>query len=546
MARSAEGTQRGKGQEEEGTLPTPERLGLPGKFEEWRRGQEQAIWDLSGSDKRFDALVAPTGSGKSLTYVAYAAVLSEAERVCIIVSTKAQQDQLMRDFGDLEGMVDVRGQTNYLCLAEEDGKTTVEDGPCHTGTVCALKQNGCLYYDRVRDARSARIVVTNYSFWLATNAYSEGIGDFDILVMDEAHAAPGELSAFLSLTIHERDARELIGMELPGEGQWWNWAGVAHEVCERKKLFLSNCQRGDKATVRKVKKLKTLSTKLHMLLDLGTKIWTPERQKHSMRWDVTNPGPLAERFLFQETEKSVLSSATVRPKTLELLGVEEEEKNFFEYPSSFPPERRPIWVLQKDTEGRRIPRLNYRTSREERDGWHSTINRIIGERLDRRGIVHTVSYSRAREIYDNSEHAHFMVLHDPGSESLMKAVEEYLGKKPAVLVTPAATTGLDFPYDACEYQVIAKIPYPDMRSKVLRARMKVDQDYPSYLAMQTLVQSCGRGMRAEDDQCETFLVDGNAGWFLSRYARFSPRWWRKAIRKTTGIPKPMMALNGRC
>jgi Rad3-related DNA helicase len=139
-----------------------------------------------------------------------------------------------------------------------------------------------------------------------------------------------------------------------------------------------------------------------------------------------------------------------------------------------------------------------------------------------------------------------MVLHDPGSESLMKAVEEYLGKKPAVLVTPAATTGLDFPYDACEYQVIAKIPYPDMRSKVLRARMKVDQDYPSYLAMQTLVQSCGRGMRAEDDQCETFLVDGNAGWFLSRYARFSPRWWRKAIRKTTGIPKPMMALNGRC
>lgn len=503
--------------------------------------------------------------------MAYAAALKGEGRVCILVATKAQQDQLERDFGHLEGLVDVRGQSNYPCLVKED--TTVEDGPCHTGVLCPHKNPGskrgfrpeslfdedeeidevpdddaepCPYYETVRKAQSAPIVVTNYSFWLAKNAYSGGIGDFDMLVMDEAHAAPGELAAFLSLTIHEQDASGLLRMELPGEATWFKWAEAAREVCEREKLFISSSRSTEKSKIRRLRKLKTLSSKLHLLLDLGTKIWTPERQKHSMRWDVTNPGPLAERFLFRDTEENVLSSATVRPKTLELLGVEEEDKDFFEYPSNFPVSRRPIWVLQRDTEGRRIPRMNFRTTEMEREGWHDTINKLVGDRLDRRGIVHTVSYSRAREIYDRSPHAHYMILHDPGSESLLAAVEEYLDRKPSVLVTPAATTGLDFPYDHCEYQVIAKIPYPDMRSKVLRARMKVDSDYPSYLAMQTLVQSCGRGMRAQDDQVETFIVDGNFNWFLGRYAAFSPRWWRKAIRKTTGIPKPMKALNGGC
>jgi ATP-dependent DNA helicase DinG len=109
-----------------------------------------------------------------------------------------------------------------------------------------------------------------------------------------------------------------------------------------------------------------------------------------------------------------------------------------------------------------------------------------------------------------------------------------------VLVSPALTTGYDFPYGECEYQVIAKIPFADMRDPVTKARTLVDPLYPMYVAMQELVQMVGRGMRAADDQCETFVCDGHAAWFLSKHLNLAPQWFRRALRRQSpgALPAP--------
>lgn len=144
-----------------------------------------------------------------------------------------------------------------------------------------------------------------------------------------------------------------------------------------------------------------------------------------------------------------------------------------------------------------------------------------------------------------SRHWERMVLHDPGSVGLRSGLDRFLQRRDSILVSPSATTGIDLPYGMCEYQIISKIPYPDMRSKVMRARMKIDPDYPAYIAAQTLVQASGRGMRAEDDQCETFIVDGLWGWFYSRFAQFMPRWWKGAVKRVGRLPAPPKALDPR-
>lgn len=532
------------------SLPRPVDLGFPSKFTGWRKNQDDAILDLAASEVRFSGLVAPTGSGKSLTYMAYARLIG-AGRVCVLTSTKSLQDQLEGDFREL----DVRGKANYLCArGDVDPGVTVEEAPCQSGMYCEMRDNrggdgkiipghGCLYYDKVKEARKAEVVVTNYAFWLSANLYGKGLGPFDLLVLDEAHAAPDELAGFLSFTLQAGEVRSLVRMELPGEGtdEWWEWLKRALAKVDYETAFVKG--KGTREASERLKRLGRMGRPIAQCLGIGKENWVAEKMvsgtRSSMTWDITDPAPFAEKYLFRETPRVVLSSATVREKTLRLLGVEKDESEMLEYPSNFPAGRRPVYAVGG------APRLNHRTSEGELEVWRRKIDEIIGGRLDRRGIIHTVSFRRAKEIEERSEHRGIMEMHGSGSRELQEGIARYLKRKPSVLVSPSATTGIDLPYDECEYAIIAKIPYPDMRSKAMKARMKKDRDYPAYLAAQVMVQASGRGMRAEDDQQETLVVDGNWGWFMRKYSAFTPRWWRAAVRKVERLPNPPPALLSR-
>lgn len=108
--------------------------------------------------------------------------------------------------------------------------------------------------------------------------------------------------------------------------------------------------------------------------------------------------------------------------------------------------------------------------------------------------------------------------------------------EPKVLVSPSLVTGWDFPYDECRWQIIAKIPFPDGRSEVMQARQRIDPDYGMYLAVQSLVQACGRGMRAPDDFSEVYVIDNHWEWFVSKYKGMFQNWFLQAVKRVTLIP----------
>lgn len=520
------------------TFPPPHKIGLPSHFTSWRPQQDEAVLDLIASTKRFCGLVLPTGSGKSLVYLSYA-VLSQG-RTCILTSTKSLQDQLTGDFGRLSGYQEVKGQSNYLCLAEPP--TTVDEGPCHGGVFCELKKGGCTYYDVLRSASVSRIVVANYAFWLYSNRYGAGIGKFDTLVLDEAHAAPDELAGFLSAYISDKTC-ERFGIGYATEGNWRSWVEESIPPLTQELSHLELCDKA-RDVVHRVVACKRLLAQIELIH--GTEgSWVAERRTKGMQWDLTDPSPYAESLLFRETPKVIFSSATVRQKSLSLLGISEEEVDFFEGKSLFPVKRRPVYVCYPKLDGQSV-RLTFRSSDAELEAWLRHIDAIIADRLDRRGVIHTVSYARAKLVYERSAFRRYMLLHKPGGEQITAAVEALkMMVPPAILVSPAVATGIDLPYSAAEYQIIAKVPFPDMRSKILQARAQIDSSYVHYLTMQTLVQAAGRGMRAEDDQCETFLIDGQWSWFGSKYATYSPRWFRAAIRSVSSIPKPPQRLDAK-
>ena len=542
---------------------TPADLGLPPKFSKWRPGQDDAIIDAAVSlgNKRFYVSAQPTGAGKSPFYVGLSRLI-EAKRTLILTATKALQTQLMADFASM-GLVEIKGQNNYSCLAvarpgslpgagELHGmapeKSSCDDGPCHAGVECSLRQKGCYYFDRVRTAFKSSIVVTNYDYWMYSNKFGERpIGEFDLLVLDEAHTAPDKLAEFVSIYIGRAELDDLLDQKLPpldaGLEYWSEWAA---KRLKEANAALDEMKRDKSGTSRRVRDMRNLASKLEDLANAATwkrgnpgdpNVWIPgaatdwvsEESDSGATFSPVWAHGYAEKFLFNGIPRVVLTSATIVPKTASYLGLGPDDFAYSEVKSSFPANRRPVYLTGNIRVGRNM-------SRGEEMVWMNKIDLILESRKDRKIIIHAVSYERARFIYDHSKHRNHMVVHSARDTAIQ--IDRFRRMAaPAILVSPSVREGYDFPFDQCEVQIVAKIPFVDMRPAVIQARRKQDKKYLDYLAIMALVQSCGRGMRAETDMCETFVVDANVGWLTQRGKEMIPRWFKTAMKRIDLIPR---------
>jgi Rad3-related DNA helicase len=362
-------------------------------------------------------------------------------------------------------------------------------------------------------------------------------------VVHNCHDAPDELASYLEVEVGAREC-ERAGVEWPLPGyelsEWVSWAEhwgdkVAHEVEWFEAAIAANGKLSGaewkdlarrKNLLRKLARIAAIGNADEWIAEAGAK---DENVKLSLLW----PHLYAERELFRGAKKVVLVSATVRPKTLGLLGVREADCDFREYASSFPVERRPVVHVE-------CVQMRHNMPPEYLEIWAQKIDAILNGRSDRKGVVHTVSYARARYLLEHTRHKGRMLAHQAHNRA--DVVERFKKLPPesgAVLVSPSVDTGYDFPYDQCRYQVISKLPFPDMRSAVLRQRMEVDKEYRDYVTAQSLVQMAGRGMRAADDLCETIIVDDQMKWFVWKAEKFLPKWFRDAYRSVSVVPAPM-------
>jgi ATP-dependent DNA helicase DinG len=521
-------------------LPPPSTFGITG-FDTWRKGQDQAANGLVLSPSKYDMMVCPTGFGKSLMYIT-AAVLS-GKRTLILTSTNGLLDQLLSDFGDLCAVI--KGKSNYRCRKIGHG-VGCDRGPCNWGQSCAWKDGGCHYYDAVSAARSADIVISNYAYWVYNNKARDGggrgdeagaIGEFEWLVCDEAHDVTDRVADAYTVRFSKRNDVERYLL------QGYHWTDDHADVMVWAKQALGEADRIYKDAKRDNKTERTFqaSNAKRKLRDVVRQIATdtdgsntvivPEKKYGVLRVAVAWPFDKAQSVLFRESEKIIFTSATVRPKTVQMLGVDADsvECTLHEYPHIIPQHRRMLYHIP-------TLRLNYRTSDVEMRRWLTRIDQIIKPRRDRNGIIHPVSYSRRNLILKRSKYSNIMMSH--GTKDAAQVIELFKEQTGRVLVSPSVTTGYDFPYDTCRYQIIGKIAYPDTSDPVTKARCTLDDEYGPYIAMQTLVQTVGRPVRAEDDWAESFIIDDNIKWFVWRYERFAPQWFMGSYKSVGSVPAP--------
>lgn len=535
---------------------TPADLGLPPKFAEWRpidrlRTQEDVVIAAACSDKRFVILNAPTGTGKSSIAMGVASLLGG--RSLYLTQTKGLQAQLTTDFSPM-GLAEIKGQANYPCLYFEEPDRTnyhlpgCDEGPCHANVPCIFRDTSCYYYSAVRRASKSNLVNANYSYWMHTRRFSEPfvIGKFDNLILDEAHDAAQSLADFVQIYIDRSEVSKLLDLAIPGGSsidEWVEWA--RHDALPRCKTALEgtaalvSLSNSGVATLRRLKRLDDHLTGLAYAMDWKrvdapdppawvpgtTTDWVIEEHKDGVTFQPVWASGYAEAYLFAGIPRVFLVSATVTPKDAQYLGIPRDDLEYLEYPSPFKREIRPVFSVPTVRVGRKM------VLGEERI-WVNRIDQIIEkEAIDKnhKGIIHSVSYDRAQLIFAMSKHSDIIEIHD--RKKAKYAIERYRrADPPYVLLSPSVSTGWDFPMDEARFQIIAKMPFIDSRPAVIGARARADRQYLDYVALVTLIQMCGRGVRSEDDYCITYIIDDNFGdWFYRRNRKLIPKWFRSAL-----------------
>lgn len=325
---------------------SPRALGAPRKFSAFHAQQYDVLMRFINSEKRFFALTLPTGAGKSLLSWSFAALTGM--RTLILTSSRQLMKQYMADFANYR-LVDIKGQQNYICRAVEPGmplqryayvrsSVMCDRAPCHHGVYCKLINGGCDYYDAQCTAADEPCVLSNYSYHLAQGKLlhaglidKEPIGEFELIVCDEADEAAKELSKALKVEMSEDDLRRHIGLPLLADGaepgDWAKWAQKALPiVVETMKELRREVSRVGLigSTADALTRLRALREGLERVGGIDDD-WIVTREagkerKRVVSFEAVRPARYAEELLWRRAERVVLMGATLTMRDAQELG----------------------------------------------------------------------------------------------------------------------------------------------------------------------------------------------------------------------------------
>lgn len=377
------------------------------------------------------------------------------------------------------------------------------------------------------------------------------------IIVHNCHEAPKLLADYVSCKLFERDAKKL-GDYPRGENldEWNAWAKHVEPTLKDEIKFaeMELILLGKKATpaqVNNLHSLQGLAQTVNKIAWANGSDWIVELElgtKYGRLWkfDCIWPGKYAKQYLFCGVPRVLVMSATLKEKTMWDLGIAKSEYSFKAWPRIFPGNRHPIYkVHAKKSNGKNISLNHKSTDQEIEQLVHWIDNQIIQPRLDRKGMICTMSYNWQKKIFEYSQYATVMIGNtgDPNSDTAQEVAEEFRkSKPPTLLVSPSFGTGWDFKYEQCEYLIVFKTPWIPAFSKISQARLKQDPSYTDYQGIQMLEQMVGRPMRAPDDRAEIFLVDGSIEGFLYRNKNLAQQWFYPAVRGVSTVPKPPMRL----
>jgi len=551
------------------------------KFPSFRDHQitaiEQVI-DLFNQGYKVVMLEAPTGTGKTLISEACRRLLNRTG--IYTCTTKSLQSQVLSDFDYAKVL---KGRNNYptfddpsvmadacnkgpaslpacpKCPGWDKGSSweeqtdtwedeSIADDPdgivlhCH---FCHSPVN-CPYEKAKGEALRAPLAILNMAYLLAEANGPAKFSAQDYVILDEADMLESQLMSNIELSLTKRKRDSLYVGEpkyLTKEESWVDW--IRDKVIPAVKADLYDLRRQVKSKgpvpslLKAIRSNTTLLRKLAWLVkpseegDVNMSGWVMDNFAGTLTFKPIRVTDYGQDLLWAHSKRFLLMSATiVSPEQMAAdLGLQDGEWAMVNVPSTFPVERRPVLLNTVGKLSRETKEWSYKAAADK-------VAEIVRRHPDERILVHTVSYE-LNKIIDKRLRTDRVITYYKAADR-ERALAEYLNTPRAVLLSPSFERGVDLPHDACRIVVVAKIPFPYLGDKQIKARTYGTRDGSVWYAVstiRTLCQMTGRGMRSADDWCISYILDGSFHELYSRNKRLFPKWWSEAVVWDENDPK---------
>jgi Rad3-related DNA helicase len=526
-----------------GAVPRPEQVRLLDEL--------SAVLADGGGDAetpRIFVIEAPPGVGKSHLAMTLARWSGDAY---LLTSQKLLQDQYEREFGDALQLV--KGRENYLCeRVPPPVRVTTSQGLCRRprGPMCQ-----CPYARAKLAAINGPIFCTNTAYFLTLRQWQrEQLRRRRALIVDEAHNLEAQLVRVFTASFAPDQMKAWFGGPLPhlASADAYRILFEDHVTRLDAELTLIDGRLeslrppgfGDEdllsypLTVEEQELLEQRDllegalARLHFFLDAADTEWIVRYPAGDLGATLElvplTVSAMAPALLWDAADLVVLSTAFMGRREIiaGYFGLEADAVHALASASPFAVEQRriayhPVGVLSKST----LPELEPVLFAE--------VAAILAAHRAEKGLVHAASYAAARRLLahlaDRAPEQHRRIIFVESSNAKARALEHHRASPfPTVLLSPSLREGVDLPDDFLRFQIVTKMPYPDLGDPWTAARQARDPRWYALETAKALVQAYGRSCRHAGDHGVTYILDGQFARFVQRYRPLLPAWFREA------------------
>jgi len=254
----------------------------------------------------------------------------------------------------------------------------------------------------------------------------------------------------------------------------------------------------------------------------------PERYLKHTVWDRANRHALLSATILNK--EAFCRSVGLDPSNVALVDVEH----------TFPVENRPLYDV---TQGK----MTYEHREQTLPKMAETIVRVMAHHPDEKGIIHAHSYDIAEKLADRLEDfgvGDRVRTHD--SDTRDAELERWKeSDAPEVFVSVKMEEALDLAHDLGRWQVLCKAPFLNTNDSRVAARL-ADGQWAWYYrtALRTVIQACGRVVRAPDDYGATYVADSSILDLFERARTDTPPWFRDQVDRMSTPELPPASAQG--
>ncbi|EJN59838.1 Rad3-related DNA helicase [Halogranum rubrum] len=520
----------------------------------YRGNQEQALRDIRDAFAAGNDVVlvrAPTGSGKSLLARAIAGCArrvdeAEPKEATDAYYTTPQVSQLDDVATDdlLSDLKIIRGKGNYDCILPGEHDTPVNRAPCvrEKGFDCTVRHR-CPYFSDRAIASSRSIAAMTLAYFMQT-AGSDVFRKRDVVVVDEAHGLAEWAEMYATIEVKPRTVPVWDDIGVPDVSSADDSVDRAARFAE---TLMGVCKRAKDDLVAKPELTPDEAARRDRLQELhGELKWFVEDYRDptsATTWVVDqeagegsplvikplNPEKYLHHTVWDRGNKFALLSATILNKDAfcRQVGLDPANVALVDVGHTFPVENRPLYDV---TQGK----MTFEHRDETIPKIARLLVRLMAKHPDQKGLVHAHSYGIQEKLattlaeFGVGDRVRIHTREDRDDElDAWKATDE-----PELFLSVKMEEALDLKGDLCRWQVLCKAPYLNTSDSRVARRLEEGQwAWYHRAALRTVIQACGRVVRAPDDYGDTYLADSSLLDLFDRAEPDMPDWFAEQVTR---------------